>query len=314
MENKKNKSTFNTSDAEMNIYDFLKILWHGKLIILTSIIIFFMTSIFYAFSLPNIYQSKALLSPASDQNYSESALRGYSGLASFAGISVGANLGNNNSLKALKKLNSLNFFSDNIMPNIFLPDLMSYESWEPISNTNVYDENIYDIKTQTWVREHKFPMSLIPSKQESFEKFINEHLRFSEDKNNGFVTISINHQSPFIAKAWVEVIVEELNNYFRIYDEAEAHSSVNYLKTQISETGLTEIKVVIAQLLQQKIQVLTLIQANDYYVFEYLDRPVVMEQKLEPNRIIIMIIGIVFGIIFGTLVTFVKYLYSKKIR
>ena len=50
-------------------------------------------------------------------------------------------------------------------------------------------------------------------------------------------------------------------------------------------TGLSEIKQVLAQLLQEETKKLTLIEANQFYVFDYIDPPAVMEQKSEPNRV-----------------------------
>ena len=53
----------------------------------------------------------------------------------------------------------------------------------------------------------------------------------------------IKHQSPYVAKKWVELIVEQLNTYFIEKDRAEAESAINYLNQQISNTSYTEVKV-----------------------------------------------------------------------
>ena len=70
-----------------------------------------------------------------------------------------------------------------------------------------------------------------------------------------------------------------MNDFFRINDKREAQAAMDFLNTQIAQTSYTEIKQVIAQLLQNKMQQLTLIEANDFYVFSYLDPPKVMEKK-----------------------------------
>ena len=41
----------------------------------------------------------------------------------------------------------------------------------------------------------------------------------------------------------------------------------------MSQTSFAQIRQVIAQLLQQKIQQLTLIEVRDFYVFDYIDPP-----------------------------------------
>ena len=115
-------------------------------------------------------------------------------------------------------------------------------------------------------------------------EYLNQHLSLSEDKKSGFITLSIKHQSPFIAKQWAELVINEVNAFYRQKDKSESEKAVSYLNQQISMTGLSEIKQVIAQLLQEETKKLTLIEANQYYVFDYIDPPAVMEKKSEPKR------------------------------
>ncbi len=69
---------------------------------------------------------------------------------------------------------------------------------------------------------------------------------------------------------------------------------MRFLNQQISETQYTEIRQVIA-LIEQKMQQLTLIEANPNYVFAYIDPPIVMEMKFEPVRSKISILGALLG-------------------
>ena len=58
--------------------------------------------------------------------------------------------------KSYKKLRTLASIEENILPNIFLPDLMALDSWDSKSNKIIYDQNIFNNETQTW--------SMIPSR------------------------------------------------------------------------------------------------------------------------------------------------------
>ena len=81
------------------------------------------------------------------------------------------------------------------------------------------------------------------------------------------------------------------------------------------QTRHTEIKQVIAQLIQQRMQQLTLIEANKFYVFSYLDPPVVMEEKIKPNRKSISILGAVLGVLLGIFIVLIKhYLGYRKLN
>lgn len=295
--------------SEINLIELFHVIWRGKWVILSVTSLFSLLSIIYSLSLPNIYQSKALLNPAGQQSQLNQPLRSFGGLASLAGFDLPSN--SNNAIKAQEKLTTLSFFKDNILPNIFLADLMAIESWDVETNTISYNKDIFNKETQNWVRDFQYPKTQVPSPQESFRVFMDK-LQVSEDQVTGFVTISIKHQSPFIAKAWTELIVDQLNYFFRVKDKAEAQAAMDYLNTQIELTSFSEIKQVIAELLKQKMQQLTLIEVTDFYVFEYIDLPVVMEDKTEPSRAFICILGTILGGIFGTLIILIRFYFKGQ--
>ena len=312
MNNSFNNSSNHKVDLdEIDLRKILMVLWNGKWMILSITFIIAVITLLYSLSLPNIYKSKALLNPVVTASDTNNAMRGYGGIASLAGINIQTQMDGSNYVKALEKLTSLSFFSEHIMPNIFLPDLMALESWDARSNTIIYNEDIYKEDKKLWVRNSKHSKNNAPSAQESFAVFINNHLTVSEDQDTVFVTISIRHQSPFVAKAWIELIVKELNMFYRVKDKAEAQAAINFLNAQIRETSFTEIKQVVAELIQEKTQQLTLIEASDFYVFDYIDPPAVMERKSDPKRVLILFIGTIFGGIFGIFCVLLREYFFK---
>jgi uncharacterized protein involved in exopolysaccharide biosynthesis len=190
---------------------------------------------------------------------------------------------------------------------------MAVKSWDIETNTLAFNENIYEANTNSWIRGYSYPKQQIPSAQESFKVFKSK-LSLNEDKNTGFVTLSIKHQSPFLSKQWALLIVNEVNSYYRQKDKLESEKAVNYLNQQIAMTGLSEIKQVLAQLLQEETKKLTLIEANKFYVFDYIDPPAVMEQNSQPNRALICILFALFGGILSiSLVLFKRYSFKEKL-
>ena len=266
-------------EDEIDLKELFQAVFNGKWLIVSTALVFSILGILYSLSLPNIYKSTTLLYPTEQQSNGLGAMKAYSGLAGLAGINISSQSSDSNAVKALEKVTSLSFFSENLMPNIFLPDLMALESWNKDTNLLKYDEDIYNETSKTWVREFKHPNTQVPGAQESYEVFI-KHLSVSQDQDSGFVTISIKHESPKIAQEWTELVVNQLNNYFRSKDKAEAEIAVSYLKEEIAKTNFTEVKQVIAELLQGRTQQLSLIEVGEYYVFAYIDPPVVMEKKL----------------------------------
>jgi capsular polysaccharide biosynthesis protein len=301
----------NDYDGEVDLREIFHILIEGKWLIVSVTSLISIIGVIYSLLLPNIYESKALLAPVNSSNSISGALRGYSGLAGFAGINLPSGGDESNSAKAIKKISSLSFFEENILVNIYLPDLMAVKSWDSQTNTVSFDENIFDIKSNTWIRDNSNPNQKIPSAQESFIMFKSK-LSLNVDTKTGFVNLSIKHQSPFIAKQWTDLVVNEINNFYRQKDKLQSEKAVNYLNQQILNTSLSEIKQVLAQLLQEETKKLTLIEANQFYVFDYIDPPAVMEQKSEPKRSLICILFAIFGGMLSILLTFIRHYFFNK--
>lgn len=291
-------------EDEINLQELLYILIKRKWIILTLTTFFSIAGLLYSLSLPNIYKSNALLSPVDSSTSLSGSLQNVSSLAGLAGISLPSSGPKSNKIKAINKVNSLSFFENNVLPNIFLPDLMAIESWDYVENVISYNEKIYNAASKSWVRKFKYPEKQIPSSQESFKIFRKHHFSVVEDKKTGFVNLSIKHHSPFVAKQWVELIVDEVNMHYRQKDKLESQKSVAYLNQQISMTNLSEVKQSIAELLQQETQKLALIEATKYYVFDYIDPPAAMEKKSSPTRAVICILAAFLGAALGIIIAF----------
>ena len=311
MQEENNKKHSNDLDV-IDLRELFYVLWEGKWIIVSLTTFASIFAVIYSLSLPNIYESKALLVPVDSSSSISGALRSYGGLAGLAGISLPSGGDEGNSAKAIQKIRSLSFFENNILTNIHLPDLMAFKSWNSETNSLSYNENIYNTNTNTWIVDDSDPMQKIPSAQRSFQAFKSK-LNLIIDNKTGFITLSIQHQSPFLAKQWTELVVNEVNNFYRQKDKLESEKAVSYLNQQISMTSLSEIKQVLAQLLQEETKKLTLIEANQFYVFDYIDPPAVMEEKSAPTRsTICIIIALLGGILSSLLVLFRHYVLSEK--
>lgn len=282
-----NNNNFNNSE-EIDLREIFNFFWQAKLTILYISVIVTILGLIYSLLLPNIYESRAILSPDNSGSNISRSLRSFPGLAAPLGVNIPYSADESNSVKAIEKLSSLSFFENSILPKIFLPDLMAHKSWNSKTNSLNYKDNIYDLETNKWIKK-------TPSAQKSYRKFKGEHFSLSENKKTGFITITIRHKSPFVAKKWAELMVNEVNSFYREKDKSEAERSVNYLNQQIAMTNFSEVKEAISNLLQEETKKLALIEAKEFYVFEYIDPPAVMEKKSEPKRSLIVIISALLG-------------------
>jgi uncharacterized protein involved in exopolysaccharide biosynthesis len=302
----------NDFDDVIDLREIFYVLLKGKWIIISLTAFASIVGVIYTLSLPNMYESKAVLVPVNSSSSISSALRTYSGLAGLAGINLPSGGDEGNSAKAMQKIRSLSFFENNILTNIHLPDLMAFKSWNSETNTVSLNENIYDTSSNTWIGDYADPTQKLLSAQKSFAVF-DSKLNLLKDNKTGFITLSIKHQSPFLAKQWAELVVNEVNSFYRQKDKLESEKAVSYLNQQISETILSEIKQALVQLLQEETKKLTLIEANQFYVFDYIDPPAVMEIKSGPSRRnICIIIALLSGILSILLVLLKHYALSEK--
>ena len=299
-------------EEEINFQELLYILFKEKKSIIIFTTFLSISALIYSFSLPNIYESKALLSPMQQQDNISSTLESLGGLASIAGIGVPGTNQESNAQKAKEKLNSFSFFKNEIMPSIFLPNLMALDYWDHYTNKIFYDDDIYNQNSDLWVRDFSYPRKQIPSPQESFEVFHKDHLKISEDKQTGFITIAVKHESPYIANQWTELIVSKINAFYREKDKREAEKAILFLNSQLNKTNLSEIKLALVELLQVEIKKLTLVEAKELYVFDYIDPSVVMEEKESPNRIMIFFLGAIIGAFIGIFFVLIRQINLKN--
>jgi|TARA_B110001452_G_scaffold189236_1_gene159467 LPS O-antigen subunit length determinant protein (WzzB/FepE family) len=294
---------------EVNVLDIAYLLWDKKLFITSFTSIAAIISVLYALYLPSIYTSTALLAPSNNQ---ESGMGGglgqYAGVASLAGISLPGSSGEK-SVEAVQRIQSFEFFEKYLLPTISLQNLMAIDKWHPATNTISYLEEDFDIESQQWVRPAIYPLSSKPSSQEAYRVF-SKLLSIDEDKLTGFINISIEHQSPYIAQKWVQQIITQINESMREIEKAETTKSVDFLNRQIANIFYEEVRQAISALIQQQVKNLMVIESNEYYVLKILDSPIVPERRSAPVRSLIAILGTLFGIVFST-VTVIIMNYLK---
>ncbi|MCG7547232.1 Wzz/FepE/Etk N-terminal domain-containing protein [Pseudoalteromonas sp. Of7M-16] len=263
--------------------------------------IFAILSIALSLSLPNIYKSEVLLSPAHESKSSNlGGLAGQlGGIAGLTGISLGG--GDDKTTLALEVLKSRQFIKSFIEKHDLLPDLMAVKEWNQGKNEIVYDEELYDVDSKTWVRDVEPPKTAKPSRQEAYIEF-KKVFEVNEAKDTGYVTISIDHQSPEIAQRWVELLVMEINQTIKTMDVVEAEKSIKFLEEQLSKNDIAELKTVLFGLIEEQVKTIMFSESRAEYVFKTIDPAIVPELKHSPKRAVICVAGTVFGFIVGIVI------------
>ena len=275
------------STDSIDIRDLFTILWNKKFFIASFSLITTLLMMVYSLSIPNTYTSFALLTPTDSQSSASSLYS--SPLASLAGISIQNDAGDP-SIEAIERIQSYDFFTNHFLPNINFENLVAIDEWIYAKNTIIYDETLFDNKKGMW----KSNVS-IPSKQDAYYEY-KDILSISEDKNTKFVNISIQHQSPHVAKKWVNIIINNINESMRERDKKIASEYIEFLNAKSQKTNFNQIKDAISQLLEAQMQKLMLASANKNYIYNIIEFPIAPEKKSGPSRTFMTLLGLIFGI------------------
>jgi len=294
------------NDSEIDLRAILSVIWCAKWWMVVITIIFTFLAVVYAINQPNIYKAEALLAPAESKGNSGLAgLAGqFGGLASLAGVNLGAQGGNKAQL-ALEVMKSRKFTSEFIEERKLMPNLMAAKSWDPKSGVVIYDEALYNQKSKEWMREVTLFREPKPSMQEAYKAF-RKILTINTDKDTGMVTISIEHISPNIAKMWVDWLVEDINQSMKERDVLEANQSTDFLTKQLESTNVADIRSVLYNLIEEQAKTIMFANVRDEYVFKTIDPAVVPESKDRPHRGLIILLGFIFGLTLSLTSIFIR--------
>ena len=300
-------------DDEIDLRELFAALWASKTTILGIVLMSALISVFFALSLPNKYTSQALLAPRSDSGAGGALgqmASQFGGLASLAGVNLGGLGDQGSTAVAIEMLKSRQFFGTYLYDDVLI-DLMAAEGWDRGTGKVLIDDSLFDVKTATWVRGVSEEFQVKPSVQEAHESF-KGFLSVAEDTKTGLVTVEVTHYSPTVARNWVALVVEGVNEAVRARDVEEAEKSIAFLNQQRLKTNLVSLTEVFAELIEQQTKTVMLANASDEYVFQVIEPPVAPELKSEPKRALICVLGTLLGGMLAVLFVLIRHFTSKE--
>ncbi|MCU7961494.1 Wzz/FepE/Etk N-terminal domain-containing protein [Shewanella sp. SW32] len=300
-------------DDEIDLRELFAVIWQGKWLIIAITAVFAIGAVIFAIKQPNIYKSEALLAPASEeQGGGLSALASqFGGLASLAGVNLGAKGGTDKTELAIEVLKSRQFTSDFIQRHNILADLMAVEKWDRDADKLIYDPKLYNEQTNTWVREAKAPFKPEPSMQEAYKVF-SKMIAVNKAKETGMVTISVEYLSPAVAQQWVAWLIQDINKVMKDRDVAEANRSSEFLNKQIALTNVADIRTILYKLVEEQAKTIMFAEVRDEYVFKTIDPALVPEEKAKPKRALICVLGTMLGSMLGVMFVLIRHFARKQ--
>lgn len=286
-------------EEELNLREISYALKESSMLIAIMVSFTTLAGIIYSLLAPQIWTSQALLTVAESESASASS-GSIGGLASIAGIKSEGNIEGS---KALARVMSREFFDHLIKFDDVLPSLMASKSFDPATQTTIFDNDIYDVDSKKWVDGR-------PSNWIAYKEYIG-NIRIIMDPKTSFITASLTNRSPIFAESFLSLIIQELNSQTRKKDLQESSDSLNYLYEELASSSQTEVRATISQLIESQLKKQMLARVKTDYILEGLDKPFVPKERTSPQRTRITIISFFIGLILAVFFTLVRF-YVKK--
>ena len=297
-------------DEEIDLRELFSVLWAGKAKIIAITAVFAVASVIYALSVPNQYKATALLAPAQSGGGGLSgALGQLGGLASLAGVSIGGGESSESQI-AQEIMKSWSFVEGFIAKNNLAVEVYAAEGWSKGSNELQINQDVYDSEGNEWLIEDDSGVVGPPSSWALFKAF-SGRVAVSEDKKSGLVSVSIEYYSPQIAKQWLDLYISAINKHMQARQVEKVSNNISYLEAQIEKTSIAEMREVFYTIIEEQTKNKMVAEASPDYAFVAVSPSMVPEEKSQPKRALICILGTLLGGMLSVLLVLVMH-YAKK--
>ena len=262
-------------DSEINLLALWRMVWRWKFLIAGIAALFLAAAIVIALTATPYYRAEVVVVEVRDSGAQGGlgAIAGQlSGLASLAGVNIGA--GASNAREHLAVLRSHLLVERFIVANKVLPELAK-GSKEPVS---------------LWKAVRSFKEHIV---------------EVQDDTRRGITTVSVEWTNPKLAAAWANNFVALANESIRAKVVSDSQRNIEYLEKRLAQTNSVEVQQLMYSLIESETKTLMLANGRAEYAFAVVDPARVPEKRERPRRTLIAAVGLALGVAFGILVAVV---------
>ena len=279
------------SKDDILMSDLFKILYANfKFIFILSIILFFV-SIFYSLSISDKFESESLVKFQSAQNNKESeSLEAFSAVLGYSNMSSDSDKN-----EVLAVLQSKKFLTEFVKKNNLY---------------NTFDETITNNETNLILDDETL------EKDENFlnyKKFRNS-LFIEENIKTGLIKIKFIDDSPYKAKEVLVNLLNDINKFYVNQNKEESEKAIMFLEQKINLAESNKIKEIFFSMIETEYKNLILADSLKGNPFKILDPPSLNLYKVSPNRTLISILGLIFGIIISSIIVLLLNFFRIPIK
>ena len=300
-----------TYDDEIDLRELFSALWLSRRLIAIITTTTTALALIYVLLTPNQYQADAVLAPTEQGGGGlSSALSQFGGLASLAGINLGDSQGNEARI-AQQVMQSRSFIEQFIKQSGIAVEIMAVKGWDAKTDDLKIDADIYNSGSRQWTRTPPKGKLAEPSPWELYKVFL-EMLSVTEDKKSGFVTISIEYFSPYLAKQWVDNYILAVNLYLQQRKLSSINKNIQYLEEQIEITSVAEMRQIFFTLIEEQIKNKMLVEASPDYAFVTVSEAMVPEEESQPKRLLIVILAALLGTMLSIIIALMRFYWLNR--
>jgi uncharacterized protein involved in exopolysaccharide biosynthesis len=225
-----------------------------------------------AIAATSIYRAETTITQVREENMGGSgALSQLSGLASLAGVNLGAGASPQKEAQAV--LRSSHLVEEFIKRNDLLPALSRGANKPPT----------------LWLGVKQFQAGIV---------------NIREDTRQGVIVVAIEWTDPAIAAHWANGFVALANELMRTRALEESTRNIAYLKDQVTRTDVVDVRHVMYDLIESETKTLMLANGRPEYAFTVVDPAVPPEIRSAPHREIMVLVGLAAGFTLGAFIAF----------
>lgn len=258
------------------------VLWRYRYLVMAVTFVAGLIAVVLALTATEIYRAEVLIIQVRDQRMTGSAaplLNQLSGLATLAGVTLP---GAARTEQAQGLLQSRRLAEEFITRYNLLPAL--WEDADPSKPQSMW-------LAVTQLRDGIFDIA--------------------EDARKGTTTVYVSWKDPDVAARWANDYVALCNELMRDRALEETTRNIKYLNEQIAGTNVVELQQVMYDLVKNETQTLMLANAREEYAFSVIDPAVAPEERISPQRRVMVMIGLVLGGAAGSVIAFGLHFWRR---
>ena len=271
-------------DEQFELREAISTLWRKKWLIFSVTLAFAFVAGLAALLLPKSYKAVVVLSAVSNVGSSQlgsvgSLVSQLGGVASLAGLSVGADSKKSESIAVLQSeaITEKYISENNLMPVLF--------------------ERQWDKNTGKWKPMSAKKMPTLWKANDYFKKRIRSVVN---ETKTGLVTLTITWKDAQTAAKWANELVAITNDYLRGKAIDETDRDIAFLNEQALKTNVVEAKQAIYKILESEISKGMIARGSKEYAFKILDPAFAPDRPSSPIPTLWVSVAMLAGLVLSS--------------